>query len=44
MATKVQTIEYFKKRKIKEYVIDETVIKSGPELIWLWIVIEPKNK
>ena len=36
--------KYFKKRKIKEYVIDETVIKAGPELIWLWVVIEPANK
>ena len=36
--------KYFKKRKIKEYVIDETVIKGGPELIWLWVAIEPTNK
>ena len=36
--------KYFKKRKIKEYVIDETVIKAGSELIWLWVVIEPINK
>jgi putative transposase len=36
--------KYFKKRKIKAYVIDETVIKAGPELVWLWIVIEPTNK
>ena len=36
--------KYFKKRKIKEYVIDETVIKDGSELIWLWIVIEPIHK
>jgi putative transposase len=36
--------KYFKKRKIKEYVIDETVIKAGPELVWLWVVIEPANK
>ena len=36
--------KYFKKRKIKEYVIDETVIKAGSELVWLWVVIEPINK
>ena len=36
--------KYFKKRKIKEYVIDETGIKGGPELIWLWVAIEPTNK
>ncbi len=28
-----------------EYIIDETAIKSGSELIWIWwINIEPKNK
>ncbi len=36
-----------KKRKIKEYSCiqkDETVIKAGSELIWLWVVIEPTDK
>ncbi len=33
--------KYHKNKKIKEYVIDETAIKAGSELIWLWIVIEP---
>ncbi|HEY6537028.1 MAG TPA: DDE-type integrase/transposase/recombinase, partial [Candidatus Nitrosocosmicus sp.] len=28
----------------KEYIIDETAIKSGSELIWLWVVIESENK
>ena len=36
--------ENIKKRKIKEYVIDETGIRSGSQLLWLWIVIEPTNK
>ncbi len=36
--------KYFKKRKIKEYIIDETAIKAGSELIWLWVVIEPTDK
>jgi putative transposase len=35
--------KYFKKRKIKEYVIDETMIKAGSELIWLWVVIESET-
>jgi putative transposase len=26
------------------YVLDETIIKSGSEYIWLWVAIEPKNK
>jgi putative transposase len=30
-----------KNKKILEFIIDETAIKVGSELIWLWIVIEP---
>jgi putative transposase len=33
-----------KKRKIDEYIIDETLIKVGSELIWLWVAIESKDK
>ena len=33
-----------KNRKIDEYIIDETLIKIGSELIWLWVAIEPKDK
>jgi putative transposase len=33
-----------KKKKIDEYIIDETAIKIGVELIWFWVVIEPKDK
>ncbi len=32
-----------KRKRILEYIIDETAIKFGSELIWLWIAIEPKN-
>ncbi len=36
---------YHNKKKIREYIIDETAIKAGSsELIWLWVVIEPKHK
>ncbi|HEY6534639.1 MAG TPA: DDE-type integrase/transposase/recombinase [Candidatus Nitrosocosmicus sp.] len=24
--------------------IDETIIKAGSELVWIWIIIEPKHK
>jgi putative transposase len=37
----------FSQRKIKEYSgiqKDETAVKVGHELIWLWVVIEPKDK
>ena len=30
--------KYLRRRKINEYVIDETVVESGSELIWLWVV------
>jgi putative transposase len=33
-----------KKRKVLEYVIDETIIKVGSELIWLWVAIEIESK
>ena len=36
--------KYRKSKKIQEYIIDETAIKAGSELIWLWIVIEPIYK
>ena len=31
----------FRKTKISEFVIDETQLKVGSELIWLWVAIEP---
>ncbi len=36
--------KYLKKKKIQEYIIDETVIKTGSETIWFWVIIEPKDK
>ena len=33
-----------KKMNIDKYIIDETAIKAGSELIWLWIAIEPKDR
>jgi putative transposase len=33
------------KKKISEYVIDETVIKVGSEYIWVWVAaIKPESK
>ena len=32
------------KKKINEFIIDDSTIKSGSELIWLWIVIETTGK
>ena len=36
--------KYLKNNKIHQYIIDETAIKAGSELIWLWVIIEPKYK
>ena len=36
--------KYFKNNKIHQYIIDETAIKAGSELIWLWVIIELKYK
>ena len=33
-----------KKRKILEYIVDETILKVGSEYVWLWVAIEPKNR
>jgi putative transposase len=33
-----------RKSKVLEYVIDETVIKIGSELIWLWVAINNTTK
>ena len=33
-----------KRKRIAEYIIDETLIKVGSQYIWLWVAIEPKNK
>src|SRR3712207_1890563 len=33
-----------KKKKFEGFVVDETLLKTGPELVWLWVAIEPANK
>ena len=33
-----------KRKRISEFIVDETMLKVGPEYIWLWIAIEPENK
>ena len=32
------------RKRISEYVVDETLIKTGSELVWLWVAIEPKDR
>jgi putative transposase len=33
-----------KRKKINEFIVDETLIKIGSEFIWLWVAIEPKDR
>ena len=33
-----------KKKTVKGFVVDETLLKIGSELIWLWVAIEPTSK
>ncbi|MGD9534984.1 MAG: DDE-type integrase/transposase/recombinase [Candidatus Nitrosocosmicus sp.] len=33
-----------KNKSISEFIVDETLVKVGSELIWLWVTIEPENK
>jgi putative transposase len=34
---------FFRKTKIAEFIIDETQIKIGSELIWIWVGIEAET-
>ena len=38
-----QKISY-SRRKISEYIVDETLIKVGSQYIWIWVAIEPENR
>ena len=33
-----------RRRRISEYIVDETMLKVGSEYIWLWVAIEPQSK
>ena len=39
-----QKLPYCRRRRISEYLVDETPIKVGSEYIWLWFAIGPKNR
>jgi putative transposase len=32
-----------RRKKIAEFILDETQVKVGSEYIWIWVAIEPKN-
>ena len=33
-----------KRKRISEFIVDETLLKVGSEYIWLWVAIEPENR
>ena len=33
-----------RKRDVSGYVVDETLVKTGSELVWIWVAIEPKGR
>ena len=33
-----------KRRKTREFILDETLVKIGSGFIWLWVAIEPKDR
>ncbi|MGD9674217.1 MAG: hypothetical protein AB7U98_12150 [Candidatus Nitrosocosmicus sp.] len=40
-----ELIKTKQRRRISEFILDETLLKIGSEFIWLWIVaIEPENR
>ena len=32
------------KRRISEFIVDETLLQVGSEYVWFWIAIEPENR
>lgn len=35
---------FHSRRRISEFIIDETLIKAGSDYVWLWVAIEPGDK
>ncbi len=33
-----------KRKKIDQFIIDETLLKIGSKFVWLWVAIEPKHR
>ena len=37
----LQNIQYYKRKRVSAFIIDETVIQVGSQHFWLWFCIEP---
>jgi hypothetical protein len=46
LGSKVSTLKncYQKVKRISEFIVDETLIKVGSELVWLWVAIDRARK
>jgi putative transposase len=33
-----------KRKRISEFIVDETLLKAGSEYVWLWVAIDPKSR
>jgi putative transposase len=45
MDTEIETRKISYKRRVSEFIVDETQIKVGNDyFFWIWIAIEPKDK
>jgi len=33
-----------KRKRISEYIVDETLLKVGSEYVWLWVTLEPESR
>ena len=33
-----------KRKKVAEFIVDETIVKAGSEYVWLWVAIEPIDR
>jgi putative transposase len=40
----ISQVMYLKRKKVSEFIIDETLLKVSNEFVWLWIAIEPIDK
>jgi putative transposase len=40
-STKIMTL---KRKRIYQFIVDETIIRVGSERIWRWVAIKPENK
>jgi putative transposase len=36
--------QFYKRKRVTDFIIDETIIQIGNQHFWLWICIEPLQK